>query len=598
MNSNAQASPVEQLLYPIKGKLMLVTALAGVGAMLSLVPLAGIAYIVEIWVEEGRFGPVDTDVKSQSLFDASHVWFVVGLSLGSLFLGLMCVSISGALAHLADNQITRKLRISIMQHLTLVPLGWFTSRASGDVKQAVQDDVNALHELTAHYYTTKGRCIGVISLSVVYLVVMDWRLAIVSLLPFPCFYLIFGAAKKSISEERMNAFVSGQALMNNAVAEFIGGLPVIKSFAMNDTSYSGYQNAVDSFLKGFLSFTRPLITPLANANAIIAPVAVLSVILLFGCLFISLDLVQPIDLLPFLLVAPGISSPLMQWNYSSHNLNHATAAAQRLQALLDTPVLAQPSPENRCQIESETVYFDNVSYAYAGDHFVLKNIELTLNAGSVTAIVGASGSGKSTLARLLLRFFDPTEGRITFAGVDLKDITVSDLYQHVGFVLQEPHLIHGSLHDNIALGRANASRTEVEQAAKAANIHDRIISLPQGYDSIIGQDIELSGGERQRINIARAILLDPPMIILDEPTASTDSENEVAIQTALSHLLQDRTVLVITHKLDTIEKADQIIVLDHGVVREQGTHQELLAMNGYYAKLLRLGNYHVDMRGK
>lgn len=586
--TDANRNPVDRLLRPIKGRLLCVMALACVGSILSLVPLAGMAFIAKYLMAQDGLAHI---APSASLSDWSPelVWAVV-ISLGCLIVGVMLVAMSELLAHLADNQITHNLRLTVTKRLTQVPLGWFTSRASGDVKQAMQDDVSALHELTAHFYTTRGRCVGGITVSVLYLLYMDWRLAIVSLLPFPSFYWIFGAAKKAISEERMKGFISGQAQMNNAIAEFIGGIAVVKAFGASGKAHSGYHEAVDGFLEGFLNFTRPLIAPLAHANAIIAPITVLATVLSCGLLFVYLGWIEAIDILPFALVAPGISAPLMLLSFSAHSMTHATAAAQRLQTLLDTPTLAPPEEEKSRLISDNTLDIQNLSYAYDEHHKVLDGLNLTLKPDTVTAVVGASGSGKSTLARLLLRFFDPTQGVITLGGVDIKALDTVELYRRVGFVLQDVRLIHASVHDNIALGCPSASRERVEDAAKAANIHERILALPNGYDSLVGEDVTLSGGEQQRVSLARAILLDPPILVLDEATASTDVDNEVAIQATLSRFVKGRTVLVIAHKLDTIMAADHIVVLENGCITEQGTHQTLLARSGRYAHLWHLGD--------
>ncbi|MEG0881099.1 MAG: ABC transporter ATP-binding protein, partial [Janthinobacterium sp.] len=337
--------------------------------------------------------------------------------------------------------------------------------------------------------------------------------------------------------------------------------------------------------------TRPLVGSMASANALIAPVAVLGVVVLAGTVFVALDWMAPVDILPFALVAPGISAPMLLLHYLTHDLNNATGAAQRVQALLDTPVLAQPAPDEQQLPNGTEIRMEGVAYAYDGQHKVLSDINLTLRPGTVTAIVGASGSGKSTLARLLLRFFDPTEGRITLGGVDLRHIATPELYRRIGFVLQEVRLIHASVRENIALGRPSASMHEIEQAARLANIHERLLALPRGYDSVIGEDAQLSGGELQRVSIARAVLLDPSVLVLDEATAAADAENEVAIQDALSRFAQGRTLLVIAHRLDTIMHADHIVVVENGAIVEQGRHAGLLADKGRYAQLWALGGY-------
>jgi ATP-binding cassette subfamily B protein len=279
-----------------------------------------------------------------------------------------------------------------------VPLGWFTSRASGEVKQAMQDDINTLHSLTAHFYTTTGRAVGAIAISVIYLFAMDWRLAIVSLLPFPGFFLFFGRAMKA-SGTNMEQFVAGMGRINNAVVEFVNGIPVVKAFGATGRSHGSYRAAVDAFADAFAAFTRPLVGSMANANALIAPRPCWACGArrhrLRGC-----GSHGALEILPFALVAPGMSAPMLLLHYLTHDLNNAAGAAQRVQALLDTPVLAQPAPEQQ-QLPNGTEIREGVAYAYDGQHKVLSDINLTLAPGTVTAIVGASGSGKSTLARLL-----------------------------------------------------------------------------------------------------------------------------------------------------------------------------------------------------
>ncbi|PHV19387.1 ABC transporter ATP-binding protein [Janthinobacterium sp. BJB446] len=575
-NPSRQAGPISRILQPIRGRLIAAAVLAGAGSMLTLVPLAGIAQIAQIALNPA--------------LARGDVWQIIIASVACLFAGMALISLGELAAHLADNRLTHQLRLQAMQRLGQVPLGWFTSRASGEVKQAMQDDINTLHSLTAHFYTTTGRAVGAIAISIIYLFAMDWRLALIAILPFPGFFLFFGRAMKA-SGGNMEQFVAGMGRINNAVVEFVNGIPVVKAFGATGRAHGSYRTAVDAFAAAFAAFTRPLVGSMANANALIAPVAVLGVVVIAGTAFVALEAMAPVDILPFALVAPGISAPMLLLHYLTHDLNNATGAAQRVQALLDTPVLAQPAPDEQQLPDGTEIRLEGVAYAYDGHNKVLSDITLTLRPGTVTAIVGASGSGKSTLARLLLRFFDPTEGRITLGGVDLRHIATPELYRRIGFVLQEVRLIHASVRENIGLGRPSASLQEIEAAARLANIHERLLALPRGYDSVIGEDAQLSGGELQRVSIARAVLLDPPVLVLDEATAAADAENEVAIQDALSRFAQGRTLLVIAHRLDTVMHADNIVVVENGVIVEQGSHAGLLARQGRYAQLWALGGY-------
>lgn len=591
MTNNADAAkpkgpgPINRVLSPVRGRLLSAATLAAVGTSFTLVPLAGIAYIAKVALG-------NTDVPGSIIPTAvqSDLWQAVIVSLVSLFVGLTLISTAELMAHLADNRITHHLRLAATRRLAQVSLGWFTSRASGEVKQAMQDDIGTLHDLSAHFYTTVGRTIGAILSSIIYLFVMDWRMALVSLIPFLLFFVIFGAVMKSI-ESNTQALVAEQTNVNNTVVEFVNGIPVVKTFGADGKAHRNYQTAIDNFLETFLGVLRPVVGTLANANAVVAPVAVLGIVLAFGTLFVTLGWIAPVDVLPFVLVAPGISAPLMLLAFVAHGLGPATGAAERVQTLLETPILEQIPEDLRRQPMGAELRVENLSYAYDAKSKVLCDISFTLQPGTVTAIVGSSGAGKSTMARLLLRFFDPTEGRITLGGVNLRHIEVSELYRRIGFVLQEVQLIHTSVRENIALGRPLATRQEIEDAAQAANIHERILSLPRGYDSVIGEDAQLSGGEQQRVSLARAVLLNPPVLILDEATAAADAESEVAIQEALSRFAQGRTLLVIAHRLDTVRHADQIIVIENGAIQEQGNHVELLARNGRYAQLWTLGGY-------
>lgn len=549
--------------------------IAAAGQLLMIIPVAGIAEIGRILLNENS--------------SESHLLWILILSASSLCMGSLLITAAELTGHLADNHLTRELRCTIVEQLSRLPLGWFSGNNSGQVKQLLQDDVATLHELTAHYFTTKARCVTATIAPALYLFWTDWKFSLICLLPFPLYYLLFGLIKGKISSERMASFVAGQNQINAAVVELVQGMPVMKTFAASDRPPEAYSKAVTGFVHAFTGFTRPLVIPMANANAVIAPVSVIGVVLAAGAIFIINGWIEPVKILPFLLMTPAISSPLMLFGFLGHAVASASSAAQRIVALLDTPLIPEPATSEAIQPVGYEVRFEDVSFTYGSEEAVVSDIALTIEPGTVTAIVGPSGAGKSTLARLLLRFNDPSEGRVTLGGVDLRHMSRNQISRMVGFVLQEVQLINASIAENIALGRPSASIKEIEASARAANIHDRILALPRGYESVVGEDAALSGGEAQRVSIARAILLNAPVLVLDEATAAVDATSEALIHNALSSFTKDRSVLVIAHRLNTITGADQILVMDHGRIVERGKHQELLRMNGLYSQLWRAG---------
>lgn len=557
------------LLQPIKGRLILACILQAIGAAAGVAPFIAVIELGRLVLDDGRV-------------DANAAWWIIGLAIAALFVRIACLMASGALTHLADLDLQLHLRRSIAARLTRAPLGWFDARSAGATKKALQDDIVALHHLVGHAYTNMVAAIVMPVVALAYLIWLNWLLLVAVSVP-----IVIGVGLYSLQfrgyGEKMKAYNEALADVNASSVEFVQGIAVIKTFGQARKAYRRFIERTDAFVDYFWEWVRGLLVISAASEIVLSPLFALVISLTIGLLLLFAQWVTVFDVLAVAVLAPGLTAPFLTLAYSQNDMMLAKEAERRITDLLDTPVLSKSTAP---QLPSGSrVTYEGVSFSYDGKSQVLNGIDLVLDPGTVTALVGPSGSGKSTLARLLPRFWDVTGGRIAIGDVDVREMAAEELYNQVGFVFQHVQLLRSSIAENIALGRPNASKSEVEAAAQAAQIHDRILSLPRGYDSIVDEDAVLSGGEAQRLSIARAILADAPLLVLDEATAFADPDSEAAIQDALSTLVAGRTLLVIAHRLHTITGADQICVMDKGQIVERGKHQELLDLGGLYAQL-------------
>lgn len=556
------------LLRPVRGKLVVGAACQVIGSLAAVVPYVCIGELARTLL--------------RSPVDHGRAWTLVIVAVVAFVIRFGFVGAAGSLSHFADNELTYQVRGKLATQLGRVPLGWFDQRSSGQVKTAVQDEVSALHALVAH---ATNDLVGatVTPLAILgYLFWADWRLALITLGPI----LFFVAAYARIVQgygEQMASYVSALGKINAAAVEFVRGIAVVKAFGQARRAHARFLRETDAFADAFYAWTRPMLRPFAIAMAAVSGPTMLLVILGAGIGFVNAGWCTPVDLVPFVVLGIGLAGPLLNLEQSSTAMQLARGAAINITALLTTPAVSEP--ERPREPDGRRIELRGVGFSYDGRTRVLDGVDAVLEPGTVTALVGASGAGKSTLAGLLPRFTDPTDGAVLLGGVDLREIPTDVLYQQVGFVLQNVGLLRASIHDNIALARPGATREQVIAAATAAQIHDVIGALPAGYDAIVGQDAYLSGGEAQRVTIARALLADTPVLVLDEATSWADPQSEAAIQDALSTLAVGRTVLVIAHRLSSITHADQILVLDRGRVVERGRHGDLLAAGGRYAQL-------------
>ncbi|SUD49388.1 Iron import ATP-binding/permease protein IrtA [Nocardia otitidiscaviarum] len=556
---------MRELIQPGRARLLVAIGCQILAAVAGVVPFVAVA-------ELGR-----------RLLAAESPWPPVIAAAIALAARLGLSLLAASLTHYADNDIQLSIRRSIARHLGRVPLGWFDDRGAGDVRKAVGDDVTALHHLVAHAALEIVNALVVPLVCLVYLFWVDWRMAVITLIP-----LVIGI---ELYRRTMAGFGAGMRTYNDAMAaistsavEFVQGIAVVKAFGQTGRAHRRYRQAADEFCDFFIAWMRRVSSVSAAANLALSPVSMLAVILVGGTVLVTTGHLDAVDLLPFALLGLALSAPLQTLSQSGQAVQTGMRAAADIRALLATPTLpyGTTAPSEHRNGTGGVLRFENVGFSYDGETAALSDIDLELRPGTVTAVVGASGSGKSTLAGLIPRFHDPDTGRITLDGTDIRELSEETLYRSVGFVFQEVRLLRMSVRDNIALPRPTATLAEVADAAQAAAIDERIRALPDGYDT---RDAAFSGGEAQRVSIARALLADAPILVLDEATAAVDPESETAIQQGLSRLAAGRTVLVVAHRLGTITEADQIVVLDRGRVAERGTHAELLQRDGRYAAM-------------
>ncbi|MFC6009738.1 ABC transporter ATP-binding protein [Nocardia lasii] len=567
-----EAAARKEILAPVSGMLTVASLLVALASVCSVVPFLLIVAACRELLES----PVDTD----------RVWWLFGAAVIVLVVRALLQVVALTWSHAVDAGYQLTLRRLLAAKLTRVPLGWFGERSSGEVKGYLRDDVDALHFLVAHARLDFIGAAVVPLVTLGYLFTVDWRLTLVLMIPLIAYFVLFGKIMDRDGRDRLAVYTRWERRLSAATVEFVDGIQVVRAFGQAGKAHKEFQDAVEGQVTAAHRMKTPIIRVQAASDIVVMPVFVMLVVVLGGLAGVGLGWVDPLDLLPFLLVGLGIGSSLLGLGYGSQALRAGGAAALRLHELLQTPEL--DITETPAGVQTGVVRFEGVEFAYRTGHDVLRGIDVELTPGTITALVGPSGSGKSTLAKLLPRFYDVGAGRITIDGRDIREFTSEELYRTVGFVFQDVRLIRGSIRENLLLARPDADDAAIERATRAAQIHDRILALPRGYDSEIGVDATLSGGEAQRLSIARALLADTPVLVLDEATAFADPESEAAVQDALAALVSGRTVLVIAHRLHTITGVDRILVLDNGTLVEQGTHARLRAAGGLYQQLWQI----------
>lgn len=560
------------LLRPFLGSFALVVILQIIGAVAGLAPLLAV-------VELGR------TLLSPGPIDHRHVWLVVIAGAAGLFVRLLGTAASSGLGHLLDDRVQLSFRRQLAAQLGRAPIGWFSRRRTGELAKVVGEDVSAVHPFIAHTPSELISAFVVPLISLIYLFTVDWRLTLITLIPVVLAVALVPLMMTPTRLREQRQFDAAMGDIRNAVVEFVQGIAVVKAFGGSGRAHRAFRTAADDFVTVFFRMVRGLAGIAAGMQLALSPPFVLLVVLIGGTALITSGGLAPADLLPFLLLGLGLTAPVAALGHGFDDMQAAGRAVGRIREVLAVaplPEPAQPSAPHGHRVELRGVRF-----GYDDEREVLRGIDLVLEPGTVTALVGPSGSGKSTLVQLLPRFFDPTDGAVLLGGVDLREIGSARLYDMVSFVFQDVRLLRASIADNIALAVPRAERADIERAARLANIHDRIHALPRGYDSVIGEDAGLSGGEAQRLSLARALLADAPVLVLDEATAFADPQTELAVRQALSSLAGERTMLVIAHRLETVMDADTVVMLEQGSIVESGPPAELLAGNGKFAAFWR-----------
>ena len=539
---------IKRLSKPIKVRILLAQIFTILSALLSFVPYLALVWLGDIFLSAQATG---------EQINAVQVHKVVNLLVMAFLSKLFFHALSLIITHFADMKLRFIIRQRIVERLSHVPLAWFSQTDSGKIRNAVQDDTKTVHTVVAHAPVDMLNGVLAPLVLLVFMFVINWRLALIGIVTIPLYFLLQGISMKDMGPKtaEMNRHLGE---VSSTMIELVAGIKVVKAFSKTGKAHQNYANAAEAFSKSYWDWCAPLIGLCSIAGELISAPLLLFVnftggALIMGAGLASLPQVLACTLIAIVLPVAISSVANITWSYQM-----AGSAAIRLCDIMDTPVI--PETKSPQKPNGLVLQVKDVTYSY-GDTQALKGVNLTLNPNTITALIGPSGSGKSTLATLIARFDDPQNGSISLGGVDLRNISSQTLYDKIAFVLQGPKLINASIQRNISLARQDATIDEIRKAAKIAQIDDLIMSLPKGYDSVLGTDCSLSGGESQRVSIARAVLADAPILIMDEATAFADPDSELEIQKALNALIKDRTVLVIAHRLNAILGADQIAVM-------------------------------------
>lgn len=548
--------------------------LSAVNGLLSLVPF------IFLWLVVRTLLTADGDLADTPVWDYAIAAFVVSVANVLLYFAALMLS------HLSAFRIETNMRRTAMERLMRVPLGFFDTQNTGRMRKIIDEDSSQTHTFVAHILPdVAGSVVAPIGI-IVLLLAVDWQLGIAAMVPIVCAFGIMGYMMNPKNNDFQRMYLDAQEKMSAEAVEYVRGIPVVKVFQQTVFSFKRFHDSIINYRDLVIRYTLLWRTPMSAYTIAINAFAFLLVptgIILIGHGGETAIIVS--DMVLYVLIAPIIAANVMKAMHLSQNLFLANEAVDRLEKLTATPPLPESSkPEKATAFD---VSLRNVSFRYeAAERDAVSHIDLDIPQGKTVALVGASGSGKTTIARLIPRFWDVREGSLKIGGVDVRHMDKAVLMRNVSFVFQNTRLFKTSILENIRYGNPDATIEQVNRAVDLSQSREIIERLPQGLNTVIGAEgTYLSGGEQQRIVLARAILKDAPIVVLDEATAFADPENEHLIRQAFAHLTCGKTVLMIAHRLTTVQDADNIVVVDKGRIAEQGTHQQLMEQATLYYKM-------------
>ena len=555
---------------PCRGKMTASVLLAVLGVACSMVPYFAVAnMVVKLLSGEKRI-----------LYYL--LWCAVAAA--GFLLQVVFSSTSTTASHTATYSVLKEIRIRLLSKLSRMPMGTILDTPSGKLQSTIVDRVESLETSLAHLLPELTANILGPAAIIVYLFVLDWRMALVSLITMPLGYLCIRRMGKNYPE-RFQELVKRNRKMNTTVIEYVNGIEVIKAFNQSANSYRKYSDAVTDHASYAVNWMRDC--ELYKAMGFSIWPSVIVAVLPFGCFFLLQGTLTASVFITVIILSLSIAGPLLTALDFTDSIAQVGSIVDEICGLLDAPELQRPT-ENR-KLNDLTIRLEDVSFSYGkGEKAkrILNGVNLTIKPCTVTALVGPSGSGKSTITKLIAGFWDVTDGRISLGGIDIRELPQKQLMDKIAYVSQDNYLFNDTVRENIRMGKPHATDKEVENAAKASGCHDFIMKLENGYDTVVGgAGGHLSGGERQRIAIARAMLKNAPIVILDEATAYTDPESEAVIQEAVAKLTVGKTLIVIAHRLSTVTDSDKLVVVKDGHIEAEGTHDQLLGKCALYRNM-------------